>query len=485
MRITRAHLFVGSLALAGCGGPRLARDGTLVLPQEGGNGSVLTANGVEYTDRISKPTPVVSRDPNEPWRAPIGFILPRDGRFVETSRPTVLATTGLGIVLRPSDTRVPSWGGEVLVRVDVLAPAAEGSARWGENVVLVVDGRGADTLRLAEAALEQLAGRDRVSIWDTAGPRLVLPFVPASNRSMALAVLEKRLSASTPGAPDLAATLTRVSAAMPKGPAAARVLLLTSGASDPYAKPTATALEALGRTSLSAVGTTPVSDYGRLSAFTALSGGTTGAAADVEARVEAVREAIPVSGVTMFRDVRLTFEGTPAPSHVLEATGGDVRWRLDAGELALGDVRAGEARTEVLRVTVPMWVPGERFHFTVTATYSPAGPAGATGSAGASGTGSAGPRRAFAATLPCVYDDNLERIAKSRNGDVIAYASAMATLKRLDAAFVGSSVQSIPGGLRALAELHARSMAALARDMKDPAIAAQADLLGAILGATR
>ncbi len=482
MRITRAHLFVSSLALAapalaGCAGPRLARDGTLILPQEGGSGSVLTANGVEYNDRISKPTPVVSRDPNEPWRAPIGFILPRDGRFVETSRPTVLATTGLGIVLRPSDTRVPSWGGEVLVRVDVLAPAAEGSARWGENVVLVIDGRGADTLRLAEAALEQLAGRDRVSIWDTAGPRLVLPFVPASNRSMALAVLEKRLTARATGAPDLAATLGRVSAAMPKGPATARVLLLTSGASDPYAKPTAAALEALGRTNLSAIGTTATSDYGRLSALTALSGGTTGAAADVEARVEAVREAIPVSGVTLFRDVRLTFEGTPAPSHVLEATGGDVRWRLDAGELALGDVRAGEARTEVLRVTVPVWVPGERFHFTVTATYTPAGPAGP-------GPGS-GQRRAFAARLPCVYDDDLERIAKSRNGDVIAYASAMATLKRLDAAFVGESVQAIPGGLRALAELHARSMTFLARDMKDPAIAEQADLLSAILGATR
>lgn len=473
VRITRASFVVACLALVGCGGPRLARDGTLVMPQQGGSGSVLTANGVEYTDRISKPTPVVARDPSEPWRAPIGFILPRDGRFLATSQPTVLATTGLGIVLRPSDTRVPSWGGEVLVRVDVLAPAAEGSARWGENVVLMVDGRGGDTLRLAEAALEQLAGRDRVSIWDTTGPRLVLPFVPASNRSMALAVLEKRLTTKATGTPDLAATLQRVAAAMPRGPSTTRVLLLTSGASDPYAKPTTDALEALGRTSLSAVGTTATSDYGRLSALTALSGGSTGAAADLTARVEAVREAIPVSGVTRFRDVRLTFEGTPAPSHVLEATGGDVRWRLDAGELALGDVRAGEARTEVLRVTVPAWVPGERFHFTVTATYTPTGPEGD------------GPRRAFAARLPCVYDDDLERIAKSRNGDVIAYASAMATLKRLDTAFIGESVQAIPGGLRALAELHARSMTLLARDMKDPAIAEQAELLGAILGATK
>jgi hypothetical protein len=457
-----------AFAVLACNGPRLARDGTVIFPENGGGGaSVLTANGIEFQDKAQKPKPVVSRDPNEPWRAPIGFILPKDGRFVETSKPTVLATTGLGIVLRPSDTRVPSWGGEVLVRVDVLAPAAEGTARWGENVVIVVDGRGADTAALVQAALDQLAGRDRVSIWDTAGARRVLPFVPASNRSMAVAVLEKALKKPAAQPPDLATTLERAFASIPKTQSKARILLLTSGASDPYAKPVAKALEALGRTSLSAVGTSSVTDYGRLSALTAMSGGSTGAAADLETRLESVREALPVSGDTMFRDVRLTFEGTPAPSHVIEATGGDVRWRLDAGELALGDVRAGEARTEILRVTVPMWVPGERFHFTVTATVT-------------EGT----KRRTFAANLPCVYDDDIERIAKSRHGDVIAYASAMATLKRLDAAFIGENVQAIPGGLRKLAELHAQSMTLLARDMHDPSVAEQADLLTAILAAT-
>lgn len=459
------------LGLVACDGPRLARDGTVVFPENGGGGaSVLTANGIEYQDKAHKPKPIISRDPNEPWRAPIGFILPKDGRFVTTSKPTVLGTPGLGIVLRPSDTRVPSWGGEVLIRVDVLAPAAEGAARWGENVVLVVDGRGADTAALAEAALEQLAGRDRVSIWDTSGARRVLPFVPASNRSMAVAVLEKALKRPAGSSVDLGATLEKAVASIPKTPSTTRILVLTSGASDPYAKPVAKAIEALGHTSLSAIGTTNVTDYGRISALTAMSGGTTGAAADLDARIESVREAIPVSGDTLFRDVRLTFEGTPAPSHVIEATGGDVRWRLDAGELALGDVRAGEARTEILRVTVPTWVAGEGFHFTVTATVTDSAPGGR--------------RRAFAAHLPCVYDDDIERIAKSRHGDVIAYASAMATLKRLDKAFVGDNMLAIPGGLRRLAEVHAQSMTLLARDMHDPSVAEQADLLNAILSAT-
>lgn len=464
-RVAAAALVLG---LAACDGPRLARDGTVIFPENGGGGaSVLTANGVEYQDKADKPKPVIARDPNEPWRAPIGFILPRDGRFVETSKPTVLGTPGLGIVLRASDTRVPSWGGEVLVRVDVLAPAREGAARWGENVLLVVDGRGGDTLALAQAALEQLAGRDRVAVWDTAGARSLLPFLPASNRSMVLAALEKTLKKPVSAPVDLGTTLERAIASVPKTPAVARVLVLTSGASDPYDKAVAKALDGLGKTRLSAVGTTRVTDYGRISALTALSGGVASAAADLDSRIEAVREAVPVSGETSFRDVRLTFEGTPAPSHVLEATGGEVRWRLDAGELALGDVRAGEARTELLRVTVPQWVPGERFYFTVTATLT-------------EGTS----RRSFAVNVPCVYDDDIERIAKSRHGDVIAYASAMATLKRLDAAFTGDKVMAIPGGLRKLAELHAQSMTLLARDLHDPSVAEQADLLKAILVAT-
>src|SRR5690606_18073430 len=117
-----------ALVLGACERPYLAKDGTFYFQEQGAGGAcVLTANGVEYRDTSDVPAPIVVRDPNEPWRAPIGFIVPRDGRFTEASRPTVLATSGLAVALRASDTRVPSWGGEVLVRVDVIAPAAEGT----------------------------------------------------------------------------------------------------------------------------------------------------------------------------------------------------------------------------------------------------------------------------------------------------------------------------------------------------------------------
>jgi hypothetical protein len=171
-----------------------------------------------------------------------------------------------------------------------------------------------------------------------------------------------------------------------------------------------------------------------------------------------------------FRDVVLSFQGSPAPSHVLEASGGDVRWQLDAGELAIGDVRAGDERTEVVRVTVPAWVPGEPFVFRVTARFEDVGRADET--------------REIASEIPCIYDDDIERIANSRNGDVIAYASAMATLGRLRAAFVGDGVDE-RGGLYTVAVMHAHSMEMLGRDTRDRAIVEQAEMLSALLAATR
>src|SRR5262249_30825774 len=129
------------------------------------------------------------------------------------------------------------------------------------------------------------------------------------------------------------------------------------------------------------------------------------------------------------------------------------------------DVHAGEARTEIVRVTVPAWVPAEPFTFRVTAHVHDV---------------SLNADRDFSAELPCIYDDDIERIADSRHGDVIAYASALATMKRLDAAFAGEGVIR-SGGLRRIAEMHARSMELFARDMHDFAALEQAHLLQALL----
>jgi len=466
----------GGAAAIGCAGPVVARDGTVVVQEKGASGAtVMTANGVEYRDRTDVPQRVVVKDPNTPWRAPVGFILPQNGRFTQTSKPTVLTAPGLGIVMRPSDTRVPAWGGEVLVRIDLLSPAAPGSTREPEQVAFLVDGAGPDTMALSDAALAQLGGRDHITVIDVRGAHTVVPTMPASHRSLSSAALAKRLRQPRPATGDLAASLDQARAVL--GASGPRLLVLfTDGESGKHLEGASmTALRAVAQANLPVmiVTTSAKANFDALNALSAEGAGTLVSDDTLDARLHTLRDDLPTPGPVLFGDVVLTFEGTPAPSHVLEASGGDVRWRLDAGELALGDVVAGEMRTEVVRVTVPAWVPGEKFSFTVTAHVTdPTAP----------GSAKPGERKEFKAALPCIYDSDIARIAASRHGDVIAYASALATMSRLDEAFVGPGVERA-GGLRALAEMHAQSMGALARDMHDPQIQEQAEILAALLRA--
>ncbi len=469
-RMTTLVVSAMSLSLGlGCARPVVARDGTVVVQQRGASGaSIVTANGIEYHDQTDVPQRVVVKDANAPWRAPVGFILPTNGRFTVTSTPTVLSAPGLGIVMRPSDTRVPAWGGEVLVRIDLLAPPLPGATREPEQVVFVVDGAGPDTSALADAALAKLGGRDHVTVIDVRGNRVVVPTIPASHRSLTSAALGARL-ARPRAAPALGPALDRARTTLTTG---ARLLVLFTDGESGKAMDVATtaSLRAVAQAAIPVlvVSTSPHANFDALNLLTAELSGALVAEDALEARLKTLRDDIPAPGPALFGDVVLTFEGTPAPSHVLEASGGDVRWRLDAGELALGDIVAGEMRTEVVRVTVPAWVPGEKFSFIVTAR--------------ANDPSRANERRTFRADLPCVYDSDLARIAASRHGDVIAYASALATMSRLDEAFVGAGVERA-GGLHALAELHARSMSMLAQDMHDPQIAEQAEILTALLQA--
>lgn len=469
MRAARGFaLALFASALVGCAAPFLARDGTLVFPEEGARGAaVLTANGVEFHDRAFVPPRIVRRDPHEPWRAPIGFILPKDGRFTQTSRATVIATPGLAVVLRPSDTRVPSWGGEILIRLEVFAPAAADEARAPERVVLVVDPSD-EVMPLVDAALDGLGAQDRVSLVDTSGAVLLQP-VPGRYRTLVAAAAQKRVTeaARRVVAPAAAFKAARKLAAS-AGSGITRVVVLSDAAEEGWASPAvAKEVEALAGDGVrvSFIGVSPAMESGRLGELSMTGAGIAGTGQSIEARRESVALAVPPSGRVRFRNVVVSFHGAPAPSQVLEASSGEVRWRLDAGEVDLGDVSAGEGRAEVLRVSVPAWVPGEPFVLYAETRFLDV---------------EREMERTVSAEVVATYDDDIERIAQTRHGDVIAFASALATLKRLDRAFVGEGVDRF-GGLRSLATMHARSMTLLARDTKDPAIREQAEVINALL----
>lgn len=472
---------VVSVTAFGCGGPVLTRDGKVVFAEGGARGaSVLTANGVEFLDRQEIPQPVVRRSADEPWRPATGFLIPASGVWRATSVPMPIEGHGLAVVLRSSDELLPAWGGEILLRLDVIAPAAAfpaaaASVRAPLRVAIVLDGPGAATAALVSAALDNAGAADRVGLI-LAGPRHpVLPPIAGSHRTLISAAVE-RLIAQSARAPkrgadrDLAGALALARQWMTvsaKGDSAApdrRVLVISDGLGP------ANGGEALARevAALAAASVPLVAVGAERLAIAALAplGEGAHAGGSVDERRAAIEAAIPAPGDVVLEDVELSLSSVPAPARVIESSGGTSAMGLDRDRLLLGELYAGEARTEVIRLALPAWVPGEPLELTVAANYRDA----------ASGL----PQTAYT-TISCRYSADVEAIADARRGDVIAYASALAMVRRLHRAFLGSDIDRL-GGLRPMAALQARSLAQLSKVNGDPALSAQAEVLTTLLG---
>lgn len=421
----RGISLIAAASVVACGVQYDPKTATFYQGKHGG--MVMTPNGPVFHESADVPERVIFRDPNEPWRPPVGFILPKSGRFTLTSTPITIASNGIAIVIRSSDTRMPSWGGEFLVRVDIHATAAAGSLRDGEKIAILMDDDDDSTQELLDVALGQLSGRDHIAIIDTRGPRTIVPSMPATHRSLALAAAAHRLLVPRPTR-DLGGAI-----AIARKSGAKRVLLI-SRENKPLVIDGATAMTVDPRT---------------------------------ETAASTVRTFIPAAGPVSFHDFTIAFDGVPAPARVLEASGGEAIWTLEGSDLRFGDIRAGDARSEILRVTVPPWIPKKPFTLHIVASAVDA---------------TTGKKRWFPADINGIYDDDIERIAESRHGDVIAYASALATMHRLHAAFVGDGVDRA-GGLLPLAKMQAKSLASLAHDFPDRGFTEDAAVLQALLGA--
>jgi len=88
------------------------------------------------------------------------------------------------------------------------------------------------------------------------------------------------------------------------------------------------------------------------------------AAASLDDRKDIVDRSLPPPGEVVLDDVTLSTSSVPAPARMIEVSGGDAALGLYADHLSLGQVYAGEARTEVARVALPPWVPGEALDLT-------------------------------------------------------------------------------------------------------------------------
>lgn len=468
-----------ALSFVACATPTLTHEGQLVFSEGGHHGAtVLTANGVEFLDRTELPKPVVRTSAYEPWRPPTGFLLPADGVLRERSHPVTMSGHGLGVVLRASDRVVPSWGGEILLRIDALVPsrafpAARRSLRAPLDLAIVVDDDTGGATPLVEAALDDLGERDRVTLLDSAGrAHTVVPPVPGSYRTLLdgateRVVAQRRTAPRRPRDLPHALALSRAWLRTRDPGATARdaVVLVVSDGLGVAVRRRAVVRElaALHRDRVHAVAVAST-DRAQAASFAPF-GASACASADYDTREDAVAAAVPPPGDTALSDLVLQVDAAPAPVRIVEASGGTVTTSLESDRLDLGDLYAGEARTEVVRLSVPQWVPGEPWVVRVAAHYRDA----------ASG-------RAFTSRtrLDFVYSDDLERVANQRAGDVLAYASALAMVRRLERAFVGKPVDEL-GGLRGLVAWQAASLSVMARRTGDASLARESNVLATLL----
>jgi hypothetical protein len=434
-RLFGIAMCAGISSLVACVTPTLQPNGAWQFEERRG-AVIMGENGAEFRDVDDVPTRVVFHDVDEPYKTPIGFILPKSGVFSQTSKPYNAISQGIVVTVRPSDTRIPSWGGEILVRVDLhgVAPA---TPRPPENVAVVVDIDETVASPLLDATIARLGAKDRVLVVDAVGPRLLVPSIPATYRTLALAAAARRVEPSYPFTQhDLAKAF-----AMAGASGAKRIVCLCT-ASAFAAGPVAAARAELASHDVVARAFDPDDP-------------------EVEIALDAF---VPASGAVVLNDVVVALDGAPAPSHLLEASGGDAIWTIEGGELHLGALRAGAGRYEVLRVSTPAFRAGARFLLRVNTTARDA---------------TTGKLRTFPLEIPFVFDDDLERIADSRHGDVIAYASALATMDRLHEAFIGAAKDK--KGLLQLAWMQAKSLGALAKDFPDRGFAEDAAVFESLL----
>jgi von Willebrand factor type A domain len=472
--LLRATCLALATIVVGCGAPALTREGQFVFTPGGQQGAaVLTANGVEIVDRTFEPAAVHRSSPFQPWRAPTGFLMPANGVFTARSKPVSLEGRGLVVVLRSSDQLVPSWGGEVLLRLDAIVPerafpAAHASLRPPVDLVVVTDDGGDPARDLIEDIFDDLGESDRVALVDAArGARTAVPLVPGSNRSLLDGTVERLLAESDRDDRELghALELARHWATLNRKPAERHVVVVSDARGlEAERGAISGALAELARDHVRVTVVAPegTGDAKTLALFPERAEPKTD-----DARFDAAGAILEPPGATVLHDVQLEFESVPAPVHVLEASGGRLVSGLDEERLDLGDLYVGEARTEVVRLAIPEWVPGEPFTLSVRAHYKNARTQAPLESR---------------VDLHMRYSQNIQQLANQRAGDVIAYASALAMVRRLERAFLGRRIDRI-GGLTGLVRWQARSLGIMAQERSDPSLARQAEILSALLGA--
>jgi hypothetical protein len=459
-------------ALGGCNtlSARFTREGMLAIGPR--NAAVAGQAGTEGPhDDANPPERHVSRSAFDTWRPPPLGVLPPGMVLHNTSVPVQLVAGNVALTLRSSDRLVPAWGGDVYVRVDLLGGGAAEQVPPRDLVVLV-DTREASAVararRIAASLFETLHGTDRGALIATTGwGQVLVPLMPAAAGPL---LIERARALEVRGGEDLASAVGRA-VPMLAGHEAGRIrrLVVLSGSGEFISGEARQWIEVALRLGAE-VRLAPLLPAASRR-FEALSAVTDAIAlpvlpTDDAHEREAIEElsALPPARLVA-EDMTLVVESLPGPLHLIEVSGATPIWTPSGGEVPLGEVRAGEARTVVLRGRVPAWRPGAEYELALRVRYRDDGGAHEVG-------------RIFHAR----YSGSPSEQAGSRAGDVLQYVSLLNTMSRFQAALARHDMATLLS-VREPAALQARSLQYYAREHHDPIMLAQAELMLDLLAA--
>jgi hypothetical protein len=396
---------------------------------------------------------------------------PETGLRDRPATPLRVTAGPLEFTLRLSDTRAPSWGGDTYIRVDLRARGSE--TRPARDLAVLVDTRDASTLprakRMTAELFETLREGDRGALFTSdEGGRVRVPLL---SYGAAPLLISRARTIEPRGQDDLAQAIERALERLAHRSDRIVKLAVLSGHGGLVSGETLEALSHAPSVGVEVV-LVPLTEAAA-HRFAAAAARSEALAMDrVAATDRAERAAVdelatlpPTDPVA--RDVSLLYEALPAPSHLLDVYGGASAWTPDGGEIPLGDVRPGDARTIVLRAGIPGHPTVETFDPCLRVRWRDA----------------QGPHE-VRATRSLAYVDSRAALAAGRAGDVLHYVSLLGSISAVHRAIDAGDAASLES-MSALANDQSRTLAAFAEERQDRVMSAQARILAELVATAR
>ncbi len=471
----RAALTLGvALAVSGCNGVSVfsSPEGNIAFGAPRANAGGNSAGGRLRDQPEYRPPAHIARSAFDRWRPQDLGLLPANTLRRRAAEIQRVQAGPLAMELRSSDLRAPGWGGDTYLRLDMRASGAQ--AHPARDLAVLLDTRDENSLRRAKRMTAEIfetlregdrgalittdeSGRVRVPLLSYGAVPLLMQRTQAvtahGNDDLAQAVEHATVLLAHPADRIVRLAIFSGNGGLIDGEAVRAIATAQEAGIDvvliPLTQAAAHRMEPVGaRTSTLALERIPANEPAERQLVDELS---------------SLPPSEPVA-----RDVMLSYEALPAPSHLLDVYGGVSQWTPSGGDVPLGNVRPGDIRTLVFRMGVaPYPSLANQFEPVLRVRWRDA----------------TGPHEQLVRmTLP--YVETQGEWESNRATDVLHYVSLLGTIAAIHRAVEARDANAL-SAMAAAAIDQSRTMSEFARDRGDRVMAEQARLLRELVALSR